>query len=53
MQARAEYSDSKELNDLARSVMALLFYFEQESTPKYRDGEIFRGSIILPSILLP
>ena len=40
-QARAEFSDSKELDDLARTVVALLFYFELEPTPKYRNGKIF------------
>jgi len=39
-QARAEFSDSRELDDLARSVVASLFYFELEPTPKYRNGKI-------------
>ena len=40
-QVRAEFSDSKELDDLARTVVASLFYFELEPTPKYRDRKIF------------
>ena len=46
-QARAEFSDSQELEDLARSVVASLFYFELESTPKYGDGKILCAGNIL------
>ncbi len=47
MQARTEFSDSNELDDLARSVVASLFYFELEPTPKYRDGKISCAGNIL------
>ena len=34
-QAQAEFSNRRELDDVARSVVATLFYFELEPTPKY------------------
>lgn len=39
-QARAELSASKDLDNLARCVVASLFYFELESIPVYGEGRI-------------
>ena len=38
--ARAEFSESKELHNLARRVVASRFYFELESRPRYEKGQI-------------
>jgi len=46
-QARAEFSNSRELDDLARSMVASFFYFELKPTPKYRDGNILCAGNIL------
>ena len=40
LQTQAEYSESKELDNLARCVVASLFYFKFESTPQYENREI-------------
>jgi len=47
LRAQAEHSKSKELDNLARCVVASLFYFEFESTPQYEDGEISCAGHIL------
>ena len=44
---RAEFFDFRKLNDLARAIIALLFYFELESIPKYGNKKILYAGNIL------